>query len=177
MEVQQLLPVLLVQPLCSNNFHWFLWWHLTHEIISLMYFSISIVPFTMRRTPYITLERSNHLRDLWDKLRIPLLQLRILMAIWCLWHLQHLWSRCDTCGQNATLTTLEMMTLATLSKWVILRFNTGIVTINRLLVYEYLIHSYQSSGKLGVVNSWIIKSFYDNNSLMSMARNNRREQL
>ena len=123
MEVQQLLPVLLVQPLCSNNFHWFLWWHLTHEIISLMYFSISIVPFTMRRTPYITLERSNHLRDLWDKLRIPLLQLRILMAIWCLWHLQHLWSRCDTCGQDATLKTLVMATLATLSEWVILRCN------------------------------------------------------
>jgi hypothetical protein len=31
----------------------------------------------MRRPPYIGLERPNHLRDLWDKLRILLLQLWI----------------------------------------------------------------------------------------------------
>lgn len=35
----------------------------------------------MRRPPYIILERPNHLRDLWDKLRIPLLQLRIFPKI------------------------------------------------------------------------------------------------
>ena len=38
-------------------------------------------PFTMRRPLYISLERPNHLRDLWDKLRISLLQLRIFPKI------------------------------------------------------------------------------------------------
>ena len=35
----------------------------------------------MRRPPYISFERPNHLRDLWDKLRIPLLQLWIFPKI------------------------------------------------------------------------------------------------
>jgi hypothetical protein len=35
----------------------------------------------MRRPPYITLERPNHLRDIWDKWRILLLQLRIFPKI------------------------------------------------------------------------------------------------
>ena len=37
--------------------------------------------FTMRRPPYISLERPNHLIDYWDKLRIFLLQLWILPKI------------------------------------------------------------------------------------------------
>ena len=45
--------------------------NLPYEIISLM---PSMYPhFTMRRPPYIGLERPNHLRYSWDKLRILLL--------------------------------------------------------------------------------------------------------
>ena len=38
-------------------------------------------PFTMRRPLYISLERPNQLRDIWDKLMISLLQLRIFPKI------------------------------------------------------------------------------------------------
>ena len=47
-------------------------------------FAISISPsisFTMRKPPYISLERPNHLIDIWDKLRIPPLQLWIFPKI------------------------------------------------------------------------------------------------
>jgi hypothetical protein len=50
--------------------------YVAYEIIGFIppIFSCIIYPFTMRRPPYIILERPNHLRDIWDKLRIPLLQ-------------------------------------------------------------------------------------------------------
>ena len=44
--------------------------------------------FTMRRPLYISLERPNHLRHLWDKLRISLLQLRIFPKIMPWDHIQ-----------------------------------------------------------------------------------------
>ena len=52
---------------------------LPYEIIILMP-SMS-PPFTMRRPPYIGLERPNHLRDTWDRLKILLLQLWIFPKI------------------------------------------------------------------------------------------------
>jgi hypothetical protein len=43
--------------------------------------NLHISLFTMRRPPYISLERPNHLKYIWDKLRILLLQLRIFPKI------------------------------------------------------------------------------------------------